>query len=402
VETIAAADLPARLLAAPMAQGAVVDVSPPDDWDRALPRVMRALEALRGRRWPVPALRGLPACLVSIQDRPLLAPVPGGRGLLPVCAACDLCDRCASPAREMSAMQACSTAPMAERWDRFHAGLARVIDVERDPRVDAAAGHLLSLCAGPLASRRVDLEPSVVLGERLEPAVRFVCFYGEASSPDEGRAAGVRLWEAWRELHDLVGLDVPARLATWLAERPELPLHLGLEAKAGGRPEVRGYVTLESLDLASKRTLLEGLVPAEARPAWFGDDVLEATQMLGFTTGESGFTTLKAYVRRDPSSRWDGPGLAALAANHPAHDAGGGRAYAVVDLVAGEPRAHKWDVRLRDRLVTGGNAAGVLGPCLSAGARADLARLVAATGLRLEVSNAGFRGARTALYVWLG
>ncbi|MFK7992346.1 MAG: hypothetical protein AB8I08_40370 [Sandaracinaceae bacterium] len=391
-------------------QTIVVD-SPPTSWAVLKPHVLPFLKR-NGRRSRRLQLVGYPLCAVGESWRALAAVTGPPRVHHPACRACVLRDECSPPVRWNGAeLQPFGSRDPVELFQRFHGRFRRATGAGPNPMADemvtAHAETLRSLPGGVW-----ELEPSVVVSDRLEPRLRLVVFHGpQPKDPIQARAVTHQLIESWAQMHEIAGASLPDVLRSVLERHSPFEMPLGFEMRAADQAQLKAYARVHLLSPQRRRAFVTELLEMIEQPsnrAGLGElerdrpTLFDDLQMVGFATQEGTLVALKLYVQRHGRQGWPEIGIAPPPADHPFEVLSKQRALTVVDLAHPEERAHKLDFFLRERLLSGPMLAELGRRAFVPSVADQLSTLVEHEEFRVDVVAGSLRGESWAFYLALG
>ncbi len=360
----------------------VVEIRPaPADWASMKPMLFAARD-----RVALPQFVGYPACAIGIEYRQLPT-TERLRFAHPPCARCAVRAACSQPLTWNDELQPFRGGPPLELWHAYHERLAAVLGMPRDPLLDdVVSEHLQAVRA---TANPLTLEPSVVVRDGLEPAVRLAIFHGLLPRDVAlARAATHASLEGFRRMQLRAAGRFDERLLDVLRAHAPFRAPVGVEATAN-RLLFKAYIELSDDSPERRHDFVRDLV-GESELPW--EDVM----LLGAVTDGASLVSLKAYVRHDPTVRFRD--LMPLSPSDPIVLRSGGQAFAVVDVLDAKPP--KWDLSVRRNFLSGMCVASALG--FVGRARTSVEQLLRHHDFRSDCIAVGLREGATTLYVELG
>jgi hypothetical protein len=377
----------ALLRAMQASAGTVLHVEPPESWARLKPRV---LPLLSGRSRAHGTIVGYPLCAVGESWRALANVSGPAIAQHPPCVSCGRATACSPPtAWNEDELQPFGPTGAEALWDRFH---GRFCEATRAPRRELA-DRLIESHAGVLPEVW-ELEPSLVLSDRVEPTLRAVVFHGRL--PEDGAELTRRLLASFWRWHELAGADVPRGLRELLEPMAPFELPIGFEL-GDGAPMLKAYVRLQHMSPDDRHALAQELAALAGRPA-LASLSWSDVHMIGLATRGGALVGLKLYVARDARAGWPELGLPAMPDDHPLEVLSSHRAYAVLDVTHPEARPHKWDYYLRERLLSGPMIAELARRLFSERVAREVATIARHHHFRLDAVAGAVRGSAWVLY----
>lgn len=368
-----------------------VDVSSrPRHWAPLKPAL---LEFVRGyRNDERPQFSGVPLCLFGSEwsGFPSVVRTAAALGRCRDCLARDACGFEPEVPPELFPI---SGATLLQRWRDYGSAFEKATGSNALRSSESVLEKIVAAYPGP-----VSLEPSVLVSEGLDAALRVVVFPHRAAVGDEAKAQyETALGCAESVLADL-GLQPCSELFAALAGLDPSPLPLGLDGHDDSW-SLKMYLRLEDADQAQKRQLDEtlsrfapGLLPVS----------LDSLQMVGLVIDRAGLQTVKAYVMARPTRGGGEDFPPPLAADHPLVALAGDRALATLDIWRrGARRSNKWDFNLRDHYLAGTAARDLVAAIGSPAAAATLRPLLVGPSYRADIVAVGVRERMLALYMEL-
>jgi hypothetical protein len=357
--------------------------SSPPAWDPIKARLFAARDRLGG----LPRFVGIPACAIGTEYRELPTAGALGGARHQACTTCAVRAACSPPVAWSEELQPFRGGAPYELWAEYHARFCAAAGIAHDERLDTMVrDHLESVAS---TTRTLTLEPSVIVGETIAPAVRLAIFHGVLpGDPARARAATRASIEGFARMQTRVFGAPNARLLDVLRGHAPFRAPVGFEA-SGGEVLTKIYLELENDPGDRRRAIVADLLGTAAPTEVPWDDVM----LLAVVSDGRTLRSLKTYVRRDPIKPFRD--LPALDHGDPCVSRSRGRALAVIDLLAG--KRPKWDLDLRRSLLSGNVVSRALG--LPPRAAADLDRLLRHNEFRSDCVAVGRRGATHTLYL---
>ncbi len=370
-----------------------VDVtSPPAQWAPLKPALRAFAREYRERGSRPPRFSGVPLCLFGsewsgFRSTPREVPAVGR------CSQCAAREACGFPAEVPAELLPISSASTGRRWRDFAAAF------------DAATGDRTAAAVEPIVAQLVEvyggavsLEPSVLLSDGMQPALRFVVFPHRSGKGESAADRYAAVLERAEKVLDEIGSSGAPELFDALRGLHPIPVPVGLDVRSG-RWSLKMYLRLEQADAVERQTVLDAL--ATVAPGMEATDVA-ALEMVGLVLGISGLQTVKAYVLSRPTLGGGPIFPPPLAADHPLVEMSGDAALATLDIwCSGERRANKWDFNLREHYLAGSAAERLVARLDSRRSRDELAPMLVGPSYRADIVAIGVRAETLALYMEL-
>ncbi len=385
-------------------RGARVVVNPPPTSWAPLKPAIRRLRAVIQQGESSPSFSGYPLCAIGSEWRELRVDHEARRfSPHPACEGCGLQDECSPPAVWHPDLQPFGFRESGASFGAYRDRLREVLGLTWRGELDEIVDAHLSHRPGLLARAPYILEPSVVAGEGgIERSVRLVIFHGPTPrDPKASRESIEGLLESLRAMHRLLGQGLPEPIADIIREVGPCRLPVGFEARENDPVRLKVYIEEplgggETLRRAADR--LFSIAGRGTEASRHGLDWSRAG-MLGLGLTASRPDSLKVYVRSNPATNGEEAGIKPLGRDHNLVKLSSERAYLVVDLLHVERRPAKWDLPVREHLISGRSIPELVP---EGRARDELARLVDHNEFRSDAVAVGLRGSSRTVYFEIG
>ena len=370
---------------------------PPLDWAPIKPALMERLRHLRGAQRDALRIQGIPRCLFG-SEHPSLPPSVASEAAPDQCLHCRLLVSCSPPSKWSEGLAPYSSDPLDDRWLRWR----EVYDTLLAPpspsaheHFEAARADIFSIAQG-LKSGPLTLEPSLVVRSgQLSSSLRFGLFHGRLPrDPASAQGDTQALVQAAEDLQRRHFGTLHISLSS-LTQFGPFCLPMGLELE-GEQLHLKLYLRLPEDTL--RREAMLGAVSELCGLDCAGSSQPAAVDMIGIGVSEQGLSSLKSYVRADPTRPDPAWGLPACASDDRLVRLSRAQAYAVLD--ASHARAPKWDFNLRRAFLGNQALASGLGVRLE-GAEGPLREWARLMGTRMDCIAAGWREDALTLYIEL-
>jgi hypothetical protein len=286
-----------------------------------------------------------------------------------------------------------SDAPLLQRWRDYTAAFRRATACDTATTCTSFVKEIVAAYRGP-----VSLEPSVLVSNEVDAAIRFVVFPHRTGTGAAAEAQYKDVLACVEQIQAELGSDRCVDLIDTLRQLPPAPIPVGMEGRDGSW-RLKLYLRMEDRTPVERQAVLDALArfasPMQPVPA---ADV----QMLGLVLDEAGLHTLKAYVSAQPTRRGAAGFPSPLAADHPLVILTGDRALATLDVwCRGARRSNKWDFNLRDHYLAGAAAERLVAEIASQQSATALRPLLIGPTYRADIVAVGVREETLALYLEL-
>jgi hypothetical protein len=370
-----------------------VDVtSMPREWAPLKPALLEFVRGYRSAGEKAPRFSGVPLCLFGSEwsGFPSIVRKSAARGRCRDCLARDACGFEPEVPPELFPI---SRAPLLQRWRDYGNAFEKATGNDAVGSSASVLEKIVAAYPGP-----VSLEPSVLVSEGIDAALRFVVFPHRSGVGDEARAQYETALGCAESVLANLGLERCPELFAAVAGLDPVPVPLGLDGRDDSW-SVKMYLRLEDADLAQKQRLNEtlsrfaaGLSPVSLGPL----------QMVGLVFDRSGLQTVKAYLVARPTRRGGEDFPPPLGADHPLVALAGDRALATLDIWRrGARRPNKWDFNVRHHYLAGAAAEDLVARSGSPTGAAELRPLLVGPTYRADVVAVGVRERTLALYMEL-
>lgn len=367
-------------------------VSAPPSWPELKPDFARFARRHRAAGNARPIFRGVPVCLFGsewsgFRSTPRTAPARGR------CTDCEARDACGFDREVPVELSPISRAPLAQRWAEYAESFRRITGCDTATAATSVLERIVEAYRGP-----VSLEPSVLLDQSIEAALRFVVFPHRTATGSEAIPAYERALGCLREVTATVCGNRVEELIEALAALPPAPLPIGLDARRG-RWSVKAYLRVENERPERRSKILDAL--SQLAPGMTRVPTAKL-QMIGLVLDEAGLQAVKAYIEARPTGPVESGFPAPLAPEHPLVTMSRDAALATLDIwCRGERRADKWDFNLRDHYLAGDAARRLVARLVSPRRADELSPLLTGNAYRADVVAVGLRERALALYMEL-